>query len=89
MIWADGQLLGGYTMPSFGEHPREENASRLSQILEGSPHPKYYLSAKACRGILTRANRRGKKLPPELEAALLAQSRSASGEGVKEAEKEP
>ena len=74
LLMEDGPLLGDYTMRSFGEYPREENASLLSQILEVSPHPKYYLSAKACRGILNRAERRGKKLPPELEAALIAQS---------------
>ena len=75
MRWEDGALLGEYTMHSFGEYPREENASLLSQILEDSPHPKYFLSEKACLGILTRAERRGKELPPELKAALLAQSR--------------
>ena len=78
MRWEDGVLLGEFTMHSFGESPREENASRLSQILEDSPHPKYYLSEKACLGILTRAERRGKELPPELKEALLAQSRSKS-----------
>ena len=72
MTWADGPLLGEYMTRSFGESPSEENASRLSQILEDSPDPKFFLSAKACLGILTRANRRGKKLPPELEAALIA-----------------
>ena len=76
MHWENGRLVGEYTTRSTGECPREENASRLSQILEDSPHPKYFLSAKACLGILTRANRRGMKLPPELEAALLAQSGS-------------
>ena len=76
MTWEDGALLGEYTMHSFGECPSEENASLLSQILEDSPHPKYFLSEKACLGILTRAKRRGKELPPELKAALLAQSRS-------------
>ena len=65
-------------MHSFGESPSEENASLLSQILEASPHPKYFLSEKACLGILSRAERRGKELPPELKAALLAQSRSKS-----------
>lgn len=78
MTWGDGLLLGDYTMPSTGESPREENASRLSQILEDSPHPKFFLSERACLGILNRAERRGKKLPPELESALLAQSRSRS-----------
>ena len=80
----NGALLGEFTTRSFGEFPSEENASRLSQILEASPPQTYFLSAKACQGILTRANRRGKKLPPELEAALLKQSRSESGGGVKE-----
>ena len=78
MSWEPGALLGEFTMHSFGEYPSEENASRLSQILEDSPHPKYSLSERACLGILTRAERRGKELPPELKAALLAQSASRS-----------
>lgn len=72
--WVPGALLGAYTTRSFGESPREENVSRLSQILEDSPHPKYSLSAKACQGILNRAERRGKKLPKALEMALRQQS---------------
>ena len=74
LTMAPGALLGDYTTRSFGECPREENASRLSQILEVSPHPKYSLSAKACQGILNRAERRGKKLPEQLEAALRVQA---------------
>jgi hypothetical protein len=78
-MWTDGGALRGeYTMRSFGECPREENVSRLSQILEVSPHPKYSLSAKACTGILNRAARRGKELPAELKSALEAQSVSRS-----------
>ena len=69
-----GALLGEYTMRSFGESPREENASRLSQILEDCPPPKYSLSARACQGILNRASRRGKELPPELREALERQA---------------
>ena len=77
--WAmGGLLLGEYTTRSFGEYPREENASRLSQILEDSAHPKYSLSARACQGILTRAARRGKELPEPLRIALEAQSASKS-----------
>ena len=68
-----GQLLGEYTTRSFGEYPREENVSHLSQILEDTPHPKYYLSEKACAGILRRAKKRGKNIPPELENALKKQ----------------
>ena len=75
MHWVDGALLGAYTMHSFGESPKEENALRLSQILEDYPHPKYYLSAKACAGILARAERRGRKLPARLEFVLKKQAR--------------
>lgn len=70
-------MLGEYTMHSFGEYPREENVSRLSAILEDTPHPKYYLSAKACAGILRRAERRGKKLLGPLKAVLIQQSQGA------------
>ena len=76
MSWDVGALLGDYTMHSFGESPREENVSRLSQILEDSAPRKYFLSPKACDGILRRAEKRKKELPPELKAALLAQSAS-------------
>ena len=74
-LWAmGGPLLGEYTMHSFGECPKEENASLLSQILVEEAHPKYSLSAKACQGILNRANRRGKKLPEILQKALESQA---------------
>jgi hypothetical protein len=43
----------------------------LSDVLETGPvPPKFSLSAKACSGILRRAERRGKALPPMLKAAL-------------------
>lgn len=56
------------------EKPLMEKKIRLSDILEESANPKYNLSAKACEGILRRANARGKKLPEVLEKALIAQS---------------
>ena len=80
MKWADGALLGEYTMHSFGESPKEENASLLSQILEDSPLPKYSLSAKACDGILRRAEKRGKALPLELKEALERQANATDSE---------
>ena len=52
--------------------------TRLSDILERDPDPKYRLSAKACQGILNRAQRRGKALPEQLKAALEAQSHTPS-----------
>ena len=43
----------------------------LSEVLETGPVPeRYFLSQAACAGILRRAERRGKKLPAHLEAAL-------------------
>lgn len=83
----DGALLGEYSTHSFGESPKDGVESRLSQILEDNPHPKYYLSAKACRGILNRAERRGKDLPEALKTALLMQSEF--GGDVTEAAREP
>ena len=53
------------------EEPCEVIPSHLSDILDENPDPKYRLSSKACLGILTRASRRGKKLPPMLEEALI------------------
>ena len=67
-------LLGGSWMLNTGVSPREGRACSLSQILEDSPPRKYYLSRKACLGILRRARERGKPLPPQLEAALKVQA---------------
>lgn len=67
----DGPWLGDSSTLNIGECPREENVSLLSWILQVDVPEKYYLSAKACRGILTRASRRGKKLQELLETALL------------------
>ena len=69
-----------------GESPSAVVASRLSQILEEAPQEKYFLTARACQGILNRAERRGKMLPPKLKAALIMQSElgQAATEVVKE-----
>ena len=67
----DGLWLGDSLTLNIGEVPSVENASLLSWILQVDVPEKYYLSAKACRGILTRASRRGKKLQELLETALL------------------
>jgi len=49
-----------------------EFSSPLALILQppSDVPTRYYLSAKACQGILRRANRRGKVLPPRLQQAL-------------------
>ena len=88
MKWEDdGALRGECSTRNTGESPNVAVESHLSQILEATPHGKYCLSGKACRGILRRAERRGKALPPVLKAVLLTQSES--GEDATEAEKEP
>lgn len=55
---------------NIGEKPREPNPTKLSWILETEVDPKYRLSARACQGIINRAERRGKELPKELKEAL-------------------
>ena len=58
---------------SGSEWRRDGVACSLSQILETGPiDPRYYLSPRACEGILRRAEKRGKKLPEPLRLALEA-----------------
>lgn len=66
----DGALPGASMTLNTGECPSAARESTLSQILEANAHQKYYLSAKACAGILQRAERRGKELPKMLKEAL-------------------
>ena len=66
---------GDASMLNTGPAPRSaENVYSLWQILEDQPHSKYYLTRKACQGILRRARERGKELPPQLEDALAIQA---------------
>ena len=67
----DGLWLGDSSMLNTGEFPNAERESLLSWILEDNVPQKYYLSARACQGILTRASRRGKPLPEVLRQALM------------------
>lgn len=56
-----------------GPFPNGGGVSSLSDILETGAHLlPYFLSAAACRGILRRAEKRGKRLPELLAAALAA-----------------
>ena len=47
-------------------------SSSLSLILEQQVEDRYFLSPRACAGILRRATKRGKRLPAPLEAALVS-----------------
>lgn len=60
---------GAFRGRNTGACPREGIASSLSQILQPDALEKYYLSRRACEGILRRAQRRGKALPPMLKEA--------------------
>ena len=62
-----------YLTLNIGEYPRECRPTHLSEILSEAD-PKYNLSAKACRGILNRAQKRGKELPEILQKALESQA---------------
>ena len=66
--------LGGAWMLNTGVSPNDARGSSLSQILQDAPPIKYYLSPKACLGILRRASERGKALPPKLGRALKIQA---------------
>ena len=65
---------------STSEHAASRSQSRnggvvcgLSDILEtGAVPQRFFLTAKACQGILRRAEKRGKSLPPSLRGALEA-----------------
>lgn len=72
---------GGAWTLNTGVSPRDARGSSLSQILEADPSTKYYLSAKACSGILRRAFERGKALPRKLERALKIQAGLALPDG--------
>lgn len=74
----DGALLTGFSMRNTGESPNAAVESTLSSILQVNVPETYYLSARACEGILRRAERRGKQLPAILKEALEQQIARAS-----------
>lgn len=67
-----GPLSGGCLTLNGAEWPSVAVVCSLSQVLEPCVDRKYLLSPKACRGVLDRAERRGKRLPGPLAAALEA-----------------
>jgi hypothetical protein len=61
---------GEFWMRNIVEWHNDAVVCSLSQILEANVPQKYYLSPRAARGILRRAEKRGKKLPEQLQRAL-------------------
>ena len=74
--YLDVRSPGGFSMLNGG-YLRGAKESSLSQILQPPTDvpEKYYLSSRACQGIIRRAKERGKELPEALRMALEAQSR--------------
>ena len=67
------QWRGDSSTPNFSAWPNDAAVCSLSQVLEkGSIPQRFFLSGTACAGILRRAEKRGKSLPPSLHAALQA-----------------
>ena len=63
----------GFSTLSTSEWPSDAAVCSLSDILETGDVPqRFFLSKTACMGILRRAVKRGKSLPPSLHAALAA-----------------
>ena len=70
----DPPWLGCGGTLNTSECPKDAVESSLSAILQDSVPSKYYLTRKACLGILRRAEEREKDLPEQLELALKAQA---------------
>ncbi len=70
----DPQWLGCGGTLNTSECPKDAAESSLSAILQEEVPSKYYLTRKACLGILRRAGERRKDLPYQLELALKAQA---------------
>lgn len=68
---------GEYSMRSFSAWHKDASVCSLSAVLvtENVP-PKYSLKAKTCAGIMDRARRKGRSLPPQLYAALASTVKS-------------
>ncbi len=75
--------LGEFLTPNTSDWPNDAAVCSLSQVLEKtSIPPRFFLSSTACAGILRRAEKRGKKLPRQLEAALRTVVRGMGSEVV-------
>jgi hypothetical protein len=62
---------GDFSTPNISAWPNDANVCSLSDVLWAGPIPeKYFLSPRACAGILRRAEKRGKELPKQLRLAL-------------------
>jgi hypothetical protein len=70
-----------WTADTSGCHSGGAASSSLPGVLEATVPERFYLSPKAAAGILRRAEKRGKALPPALDKALRVLSDAAKAEG--------
>lgn len=76
-LWPDGGRHGECWTLSSSVWPSGASVCSLSSTLETGGVPRrYFLSARACAGIIRRAERRGKALPRGLREALETQIRT-------------
>lgn len=76
-LWPYGGVHGECWTLSSSVWPSGASVCSLSSTLETGGVPRrYFLSARACAGIIRRAERRGKALPRELREALETQIRT-------------
>lgn len=74
------QSRGVSLMPNISEFPNAAVVCSLSRVLETGPIPsRFFLSSTACAGILHRAEKRGRTLPPQLQQALERVARTTTG----------
>jgi hypothetical protein len=73
------QRRGDCSTPNISEWPNDAAVVSWSQVLErGSIPRQYFLTSKACAGILRRAEARARTLPPVLYEALTAVATSTT-----------
>ena len=66
-----GMAWGGECLTvKASDLPSDGSACLLSEVLQPHTDARYYLSPKACAGILRRADARGKVIPEPLRSAL-------------------
>ena len=64
----------------FGVAQRRRRVFLVGRLGACPPPSRFCLSPKACEGIIRRAEKRGKSLPPQLDEALRAQASSSTKE---------
>lgn len=81
-VWSNSGIASGgrFWTHNTSESRNAAAACSLSQVLQPQVSERYFLSAKAAAGILRRAERRGKELPPALRQALVTTATQAQGE---------